>query len=72
MDRAECEERIYAKCLDILEIYKEFNPEAGFLNIGIQVDEYISFFNERWPGGKDEKYPLDCHYFLNEEDSDEV
>lgn len=70
MNRAECEQQIFEKAIEIKEIIENYKPGCGFFNLAIH-DGCISFFNEHWVDGNDADKPIDFYKNLEEEE-DEV
>ena len=53
---------IAKRAKDIGELYHSVYPEGDYLVICIRNrKDCVSFNNENWKGGKDEKYPIDYY-----------
>lgn len=51
MTREQAEKKIRDKFVEILKIYKEYEPEGDYLHISY-CEDCISFFNNYWVGKK--------------------
>ena len=47
MTREQTEKKIRDKFVEILKIYKEYNPEDEFLEL-VYIDNTIFFYNRHW------------------------
>ncbi len=58
MTREELTKEIAKRLKDIRDLYYSVYPEGNHLVLYFQND-VVSFNNENWNGGEDEKYPID-------------
>ena len=65
MDRAECEELLVRKVLEIRRIYKEYNPDGDYLTMHVS-NIAISINNSHWIGGKDAGRPINVFELMED------
>ena len=68
MNRTECEAKILEKLEEIVEIYKQYNPNGTYLT-GALVDNCISFWNRYYDEDKDT--PINIWKRLDKEDNED-
>lgn len=61
MTREKAEKKILDLLVEVAKVVRDYGAPSGYLNVAIYVEPpygtgaYISFNNERWEGGRDEK-----------------
>lgn len=60
MTREELIKEITGRIKDIKELYYSVYPEGDYLIMHFEKN-IVSFNNQYWEGGEDEKYPIDYH-----------
>ena len=60
MTREELTKEIAKRLKDIRELYYSVYPEGNYLTMYFEKN-IVSFNNQQWEGGEDEKYPIDYH-----------
>lgn len=60
MTRDELQKDIVKRIKDIRELYYSVYPEGNYLCMYF-AKNIVSFNNQHWEGGEDEKYPIDYH-----------
>lgn len=60
MTREELIKEITKRLKDIKELYYSVYPEGNYLTMYFEKN-IVSFNNQHWEGGEDEKYPIDYH-----------
>lgn len=60
MTREELTKEIAKRLKEIREFYYSVYPEGDYLTMYFEKN-IVSFNNQQWEGGEDEKYPIDYH-----------
>ena len=60
MTREELIKEIEKRVREIRELYYSVYPEGDYLTMYFKKN-IVSFNNQQWEGGEDEKYPIDYH-----------
>lgn len=60
MTREELIKEIAKRVKDIRKLYYSVYPEGNYLTMYFEKN-IVSFNNQQWEGGEDEKYPIDYH-----------
>ena len=62
MTRAECEERIKVLFNQIIDTYREYNPDGKYITVCMTKGKRCSMNNAYFPGGADEDIPIDTFW----------